>query len=30
MDVMGGKIAISLKEPHENRKRRNTWTPEKI
>jgi len=29
MDVMVGKITINLKEPHQNRKRRNTRTPEK-
>jgi len=29
MDIMGGKITVSLKELHENRKIRNTCTPEK-
>jgi hypothetical protein len=29
MDVMGGKIIINLKELHYNRKRSNTFTPEK-
>ena len=29
MDVMGAKITINLKEVHQNRKRRNTCTPEK-
>jgi hypothetical protein len=29
MDVMGGKITISPKELHSNRKRRNTCTLEK-
>jgi hypothetical protein len=28
MDVMAGKITVSLKELHKNRKRRNTCTPE--
>jgi len=29
MDVMGAKIRINSKEPHQNRKRRNRCTPEK-
>jgi len=29
MDVMGGKVTITLKELHYNRKRRNPCTPEK-
>jgi len=29
MDVIGGKITITLKVLHYNRKRRNTCTPEK-
>jgi hypothetical protein len=29
MDVMGGKIPIISKELHQNRKSRNTCTPEK-
>jgi len=28
MDVMGGRITINLKELHQNRRRRNTCTPE--